>query len=244
MSLLTNLVSYWKLDESSGDAADAHGSNTLTNNNTVAFAPGKLNNGADFEATQSESLSVADASQTGLDFSTALTFSLWFKLESQPGVQGNFITKSTQPGQEGYFWGYRTSGTDNIRLFVGSDGAGNGDVLQVDTSLSDATWYHLAVTWDGSTKTAKFYIDGSQFGSDQVGTVTSSIFNASSPFVLGAFPDAGLYTDGIMDEVGVWSRALSAAEIAELYNSGTPLAYEDFAPATTNQKNMLLLGVG
>ena len=33
---------------------------------------------------------------------------------------------------------------------------------------------------------------------------------------------------GMMDEVGVWSRALSADEIALLYNSGSGLAYEDF----------------
>jgi hypothetical protein len=31
-----------------------------------------------------------------------------------------------------------------------------------------------------------------------------------------------------MDEVGVWSRALSPEEIALLYNSGSGLAYEDF----------------
>ena len=49
MALTDNLVSYWKLDESSGNAADSVGSNTLTNTNTVTYSAGKINNGADFE---------------------------------------------------------------------------------------------------------------------------------------------------------------------------------------------------
>ena len=45
MSLTTNLVSYWKLDESSGNAADSVGSNTLTNTGTATYGTGKINNG-------------------------------------------------------------------------------------------------------------------------------------------------------------------------------------------------------
>ena len=45
MALTDNLVSYWKLDESSGNAADSVGSNTLTNTGTATYAAGKINNG-------------------------------------------------------------------------------------------------------------------------------------------------------------------------------------------------------
>ena len=48
--LTDNLISHWKLDESSGNAADSHGSNTLTNNGSTPFVAAKINNGADFEA--------------------------------------------------------------------------------------------------------------------------------------------------------------------------------------------------
>lgn len=48
MALTDNLVSYWKLDESSGNASDSVGSNTLTNNGTAGYASGKINNAVDF----------------------------------------------------------------------------------------------------------------------------------------------------------------------------------------------------
>src|SRR5688572_33512783 len=54
MSLLTNLISHWKLDEASGtSAADAHGSNTGTLAGTEGWVSGKVGNGFEFnEASQ------------------------------------------------------------------------------------------------------------------------------------------------------------------------------------------------
>lgn len=224
MPLITNLVSYWKLDESSGNAADSHGPNTLTNTNTTAYAAAKLNNGADFEAGSSQSLSIADASQTGLDFTTALSFSLWFKLESAPGTQMNFINKHAGGGNEQYFLAYRTASTPNFRLSVDKTGNGTAqDILGVDTTFNTATWYHVVCTWDGATKTAKFYINGTQSGTDQVGANVDTIFNGTDAFALGV-PGAE-YFDGIMDEVGAWSKVLTSTEVSQLYNGGTPLPY-------------------
>ena len=228
MSLLTNLVSYWKLDESSGNAADAHGSNTLTNNNTTPFAAGMLNNGADFEAGSSQSFSLADASQSGLDLSTALSFSMWVKLESAPGTQYQLINKLSQPANESYFFAYRTAGgTAHLRLSVDETGLGIlQDIYAVNQTLNNGQWYHLAVTWDGPTMTAKLYVDGAQIGSDQTNSQSDAIYNGAAAFGLGTPLVEGF--DGMMDEVGVWSRVLTAAEVAALYNSGTPAAYADF----------------
>ena len=49
-SLLNGLVSYWKLDETSGNAVDNIGGNTGVNTN-VTYAAGKINNGAVFNGT-------------------------------------------------------------------------------------------------------------------------------------------------------------------------------------------------
>jgi hypothetical protein len=45
---LTNLISWWSLDEASGSRADKHGANTLTDNNTVLSAAGKKSNAGNF----------------------------------------------------------------------------------------------------------------------------------------------------------------------------------------------------
>ena len=44
----TGLVSYWALDETSGTRYDSHGSNDLTDNNTVGYTTGVQGNAADF----------------------------------------------------------------------------------------------------------------------------------------------------------------------------------------------------
>src|SRR5207247_6557818 len=88
----TGLVSYWKLDDVSDGSGpvtrlDSVGSNHLTDNNTVASAPGKIGNGADFESANNEFFSITDASQNGLDITGDLTISCWVKFESVVGIQ-------------------------------------------------------------------------------------------------------------------------------------------------------------
>ena len=241
MALTDNLVSYWKLDESSGNAADSHGSNTLVNTG-VTYVAALLNNGADFEAGDTQDkLAIADASQSGLDFTTALSFSLWFKLESAPATQVAFINKHAGGGNEQYFLAYRTASTPNFRLSVDKTGTGVvQDILGVNVTFNNAQWYHIVCTWDGATKTAKFYIDGSQSGTDQVGTLVDSLYDGASEFRIGGL--SADWFDGVVDEVGAWSRVLTGAEVTSLYNSGAPLAYP-FTGGGAATNNWLLMGV-
>ena len=73
---------YYKLDESSGNAADATGNGyTLTNNGTTTYTTGKINNGGDFGASNStKSFSIDSATPLGLtttDISTAFSVACW-----------------------------------------------------------------------------------------------------------------------------------------------------------------------
>ena len=82
MALTDNLISVWEMDEASGDAIDAHGSNDLTDTNTVAAAAGKINGARDFETGNSECFLLADntdLSMGDIDFS----ITAWVQLESK-----------------------------------------------------------------------------------------------------------------------------------------------------------------
>src|SRR4051812_43478016 len=81
--LLTNLASYWKLEEASGTRADEIGSQTLTDNNTVTQAVGKLGNAAQFTAANSESLSHADSATLSLGADQDFTLGAWVYLDSK-----------------------------------------------------------------------------------------------------------------------------------------------------------------
>lgn len=71
-SLATGLISYWKLDETSGARQDSAGANALTDVNGVGRNTGQLNYAADFTAANQKYLSIADNASlsTGhIDFS-------------------------------------------------------------------------------------------------------------------------------------------------------------------------------
>lgn len=218
-TLPTNLVSYWKLDESSGTRVDSHGSNDLTDNNTVLSATGIINNGADFEATNSEYLSITDASQSGLDITGDLSISMWMKPESWSGQDFWIGKDSISAGGRSYI----ISTTDTYLLFDASSN-GTSAVEKISAhGMSTGTMYHVVLTYNASAGTAYFYVNNSK-GSQMTGFPTS-IYNGNADFTIGAYGAPGNYSDGVVDEVGIWSKELTDSEVSDLYNSGSGLPY-------------------
>lgn len=226
MSLLTDLVSYWKLDESSGNAADSVGSNTLTNNGTVTYAAGKINNGA---VLNGSSQYFTNASPTGITCATAFSFSIW--------LNPNDFDASGGIGQR-FFWRYIDANT--IMMFLtNTDGTVEAKIrksgvnynVKTNTTISAATLTMITITWDGtsSLKIYKNTTDVSTAGGDPgYGAVTTV------NFVIGrrSTESAGYY-DGMLDEMGFWSRALSGSEITQLYNLQYPFSVDVAAPLIT-----------
>jgi len=76
-----------------------------------------------------------------------------------------------------------------------------------------STWTHVSAIRSGST--VKFYINGVQDGSDFTGN--GGDFSNTNSMTFGGNLINGLYLTGLIDDVRVYNRALSAAEVAELY---------------------------
>ena len=109
-------------------------------------------------------------------------------------------------------------GTDStLSCYINQVGV-NGTNFASTQTFANATWYHAACTRSGDT--LKYYIDG-------VHTTTGTILAGSSatntaPFALGAISGSGGEGfDGYLDDVSVWERALTDAEVASIYNAGT-----------------------
>ena len=221
-SLATGLVSYWELEETSGTRVDSHGSNDLTDNNTVGSATGIQGTGADFEASNVESLSITDATQTGLDLSTDFSIATWVNFESYPPVQAGLVCKwQTSTGKRSWMFYVQSN---ELRLVTSPSGTWTGSLGGVSWTPSNGVWYHIACTFDVSAGSVIFYLNGSQLGTAQNGLATS-IYNGTSDVVVGGNSDNYLF-DGVMDEVGIWSRALSASDVTALYNSGAGIPYD------------------
>lgn len=90
------------------------------------------------------------------------------------------------------------------------------------------TWYHIVVTQHysgGSPSEVKFYADGAYLGNYT--NTTAYYASTGDPKHIGKniSGDGGLWK-GLIDELAVWNRAITAAEVTELYNSGTGIEME------------------
>ena len=243
------------MDEASGNRADAHGSNTLTDNNTVAALTGVINNGADFELSNSEYLSITDGSQSGLDLNSDFSISVWIKLEQLPSTSGtNFviIAKDDATNERSYLVliaPTSNSVSDRPRLLYwsGSGGAGLTALETASVGLSGGdvgAWVHLVYVVDLAAHTIEIFKNASSLGGRVDTGSATSIYNGTADVGVGARNPGGgggLFFDGGMDEFGLWGRKLTSTEVTSLYNSGAGLAYP-FASSVVPR--MALLGAG
>lgn len=210
------------MDEVSGNRADAHGSNTLTDVNTVASATGKISLGADFEKSNSEVLSITDASQSGLDLTGAMSFNCWVTLESSTGSSNTIMSKWNVAGGTGY---RLYIGTANWIEFIVNNGSQSSGATNNSVIPDDGTFRMITATFTTSgSDRVKIYLNGVAQAIPSPQDSASGASNNADPFQIGGRNGSAFY-DGIIDECGIWSRVLSQAEITSLYNGGAGLAY-------------------
>jgi hypothetical protein len=205
------LVSYWRFDESSGNASDSVGSNTLTNVNGATYTTGKIGNGADLELSSTQYFSITDAAQSGLEFLTGdFSISMWVNFESLSDLVGLWDKWNSVSNRRSILWQISSTG---MTLDTSANGSAQTNYSASHT-FTTSTWYHLVLVKSGTTAT--FYVDGTAKTS---GSATSTLFNNTLDIRIGNRQEVSKPLDGILDEVGVWNRALTSDEITELYNS-------------------------
>ena len=237
------MVSWWELNETSGTRYDAHGSNHLTDVNTVGYDTGKQGNAADFERDNSEYLTYS-----GLlgDLDSDFSMSFWVNPETvPPTVLGifQFFSWWRKSGDDSYFAsimiGY-FAGAKQLQIYLVGASAVENYYLH---SMTAGNWYHIAFVVDVGTGYT-LYINGTSVRTGSAPTKkTSSPGAASSFFEIGESHNwsdvrLGRYYDGLMDEFGVWSRVLTSDEVTELYNSGNGLSYADTGGTTFTPRVM------
>ena len=223
MALTDNILSYWKLDNSMADELNA---NNGTDSGTADVA-GIINRGRDFEQSESDYIDVGSATidLTDGDF----TINAWIYLETIAGVAGGTgILAGTTTNAYGFYI------NDDGKLTLGKIGI-NETISNL--TCSTGAWIMATIVYDGVNNQLRFYKNATADGSNPFSY--SSTFNAGITYRIGCVGASG-YQDGIIDEVGVWTRVLSATEITELYNSGAGLTYPFSADKTVTPSALTL----
>lgn len=243
-ALTDNITSYYKLDETSGTISlNSHNqtlNGTMISLNSVT---GIIGNAYNFSSTGTPRLNASTiATESAYDFdrTTAYTVSGWFKLSSNGFGTNNRIVFNKADG--GFAIGITLMFDTNNKLiwYHRDSGTGEDSITTVGT-FTDTNFHHLVAVYDGSDSAngMKIYIDGANVSTTVVlNTVSATILN-NQPFIIGNFdpivsPPTSFPMLGILDEVGVWKRNLSQAEITQLYNSGNGLTYP-FSTTVTNE---------
>jgi hypothetical protein len=200
------LVSWWAGE---GNAADVADNNPGTLNGNVTFAPGKTGKAFSFDGSSSSFVNVPDA--TNLD-STTGTWSFWLKTTQTSGFVG-LVGKNDGPG--GSVNGITMQMDQGFaRVEVKS---ANQTLLLNPTAvhLNDGQWHQMTLTFVSGGQVV-LYIDGQPAAT---GTAPAFTFGANDPLRFGVQTD-GFWTpyNGLLDDVQVYNRALSAAEVQAIYS--------------------------
>ena len=156
----------------------------------------------------------------------SFSVSIWAKWTASGGLSLNMIGKmSDPPDYRG--WLLRAIATGEIQAYIINDNAANNKIqTQVtSTSFKDGAWHHIVMTYDGSSTAAglKVYVDGVIPAFTNPYDALTATVVTTDPLYIGARKSLAneTYWDGNLDEAAIYNKALSAAEVTEIYNQGT-----------------------
>jgi DNA-binding beta-propeller fold protein YncE len=161
-----------------------------------------------------DAVSVPDHPALDFDASTPMTISLWAKKTSGPGGVYHILSKRGGCGAMNY-----QLARDGNGFAFASDPYPKTQVTTSVTDLPSNAWMHLAVTYDPTSSTLNIYADGQLVGSASSYQLGSS---HNGPLKIGAADGCGAPFPGLLDEVRIYNRALSATDIGTLADKQTP----------------------
>ncbi|MEH2313056.1 MAG: LamG-like jellyroll fold domain-containing protein [Nostoc sp.] len=211
------LLGYWKFDEATGKTVlDSSGNNNkgslINSSRTVGLYGQALQ-----VSRKNSSYASIPASASLNSMSNQITVSAWARPNGKPvgfeAVVNRQIRTLVHPDQ--FFLGFGTRNRVTTYKWELGTTNGEGDVYK---GLPTADrWVHLVGTYDGSM--LRLYVDGVQIGANPV---TGNLLVDNNPVTIGAAENYAEGTplgdrfDGLVDEVRIYNRALSATEIMNL----------------------------
>jgi hypothetical protein len=194
-------VGAWGFDETGGTAAlDASGSGNRGRVSGPTRTAGRYGGGLSFDGA-GDWVTVPDADS--LDLGTGMTLEAWVRPTARGSTWRSVIVKEhTSRLAYGLYASSRSR--PSAHVYTDRDRA-----LRGRSPLRLRRWSHLAMTWDGSTM--RTFVNGKRVAS---GALSGAARASTGPLRIGGNAVWPEWFRGVIDEVRVYDRALSAAEIA------------------------------
>ena len=235
------LVGCWKLDETSGTTTAADSSGNGNNGTLVNMDPatdwvaGQIGGALDFDGLD-DYVNLGIDSSLNFGSSEPFTVAAWVKTTETYGMIVSFRSSTNDGPVIDLAVGYEGGADDpgKAMILVRQDGGSGGYANVKGGSVNDGQWHHMAAV-RGSGSTIELFLDGVSQGTDSGtesgGAITTNLraIGSERRWVSDVFGTADQrYLAGTIDDVRIYSRALSADEIAQLANA---LKYQGFTEA-------------
>jgi len=203
-----NLEAYYRFETGALTTDSSGDSETLTNTNSVGEATGKYGIAADF-GTGDHNKDMRRSSNYGLTGVQDMSFAFWVKLNTEISANSYHIfgLETTLTTARYLFFDYEyNGGTRRLNANV----AGTSTTYNI--TLGTSNWYHMVYV--RSSNTPSIWVNGVSVVSGTAGTGTSGDNRLFMGRNTAGNNDAAI----ILDDFGIFSKALSTSEIQELYN--------------------------
>ena len=219
------IVSWWRAD---GDATDFAGSNDGTLVNGTTFAAGQNGQAFSFDGVDDYVQLPLDSAITSL---TTGTLDFWVQI---PDLAANTVrlfgfgqSGVAFPNADQWAVDYRFNGNIEVSAFTG--GVRHTSAYTPPNTIADNDFHHVAVVADG-VGPIEIYVDGVNQPLGEIDgqptTFTADRFLghavAADTMLIGALQRDQLFAEGskLIDELGIYDRALTSTEIANLFAAG------------------------
>jgi hypothetical protein len=224
VDLLSNLVSYWEMEETKPaatptDTIDAHGSNDLTD---VGSMDG-THTGVVGDCRQLNGTGHYFSHATNSDLETGdidFTFAAWCRAPTLQAFAGIVLKNDNGVNQE--YGQYLDSSV--MKWYVCSGASASGvDEVAASTfgALSTDTWYFIVCGHDATANEIFISINA---GAQNTTAHSGGVYVGAADFTIGGTSGSADWV-GYVDQVGFWKRRLSTDDITWLYNAGAGRSY-------------------
>jgi len=219
VDLKEGLISCYEFDETSGTTAtDAHGSNDGTVTGATINQTGKIDKAYSFDGNDKVTFGTFNAG------TSAMSAFCWVKTSL---TSAQMIFTKYDYGSGDRSWNMNMTAAGKLQVYISDNGTAAKKIYYTDDSINDNDWHLVGFTFDSGT--LKLWIDGVDAAvTKTTDDAATSIHQSSKMVGVGFQINNGSYVvsyQGLIDQPGLWSKALSTNEISALYNSGNGKAY-------------------
>ena len=166
-----------------------------------------------------------------LQITGSMTWSAWVKAAANPADDGQIVAKADDASG----WQLKTSPDTGPHTFgVRVAGAINTFARRYSTTVRSLNvWYHVAGVYNASAQTLDIYVNGVLDNGTLRGIIPAAQLNAAVNVYIGRRTSlySGYYFNGVIDDLRIYNRALSQAEIQADMN--TPVGSPQPTPTPT-----------